>query len=137
MDKLINVFFSVENDFFRYVLVIIGVYVAQTLFKISKVRKDGTFDWRELINGILDYAIYFVGVLIFFFAGMLIKDVKIIPLQDKYLTVDDALTLLAYVLMTAQCLKCFRNIKETFDIHDEQLKEINDKLATIPVGKEG
>lgn len=128
MEKLAMSFFTVENEFFKYVLVIVGTYVAQTFFKVSATRKDGTFDWKKLINGIIDYVIYFAGILIFFFAGLLIQDVKIIPLGDKTLTIDDALTAIAYTLMVAQALKCFKNIRETFGIKEEEIDlQINKK----------
>ena len=128
MEKLAMSFFTVENEFFKYVLVIVGTYVAQTFFKVSATRKDGTFDWKKLINGIIDYAIYFAGILIFFFAGLLIQDMKIIPLGDKTLTIDDALTAIAYTLMVAQALKCFKNIRETFGIKEEDIDlQINKK----------
>ena len=136
MDRKICEFFCLENEFFNYVLVIIGTYIAQTAFKISATRKDGTFDWKLLINGIIDYAIYFIGVLIFFFAGQLISELEIIPLGDKKLTIDDALTAVAYTLMVAQALKCFKNIRETFGVKEEDIV-VNDKSATIPIGKEG
>ena len=92
MQKQITNFFTTDNKFFTYVLVIIGIYVAQTLFKISKCRKDGTFDWKLLINGLIDYAIYFCGVIV------------------------------------VQAIKCFKNIKETFDVKDTDVV-VNDKNA--------
>ena len=128
MIKLIDKFFRVDNEFFTYVLVLVGIYFAQTCFKISACRKDGTFSFKELFNGMIDYAIYFVGVVIFFFAGSLIPQAQIIPLADKYMTVDDALTALAYGLMIIQAVKCFKNIKDTFKITDEALKEAQSQL---------
>ena len=128
--NLVTSFFAVENEFFTYVLVIIGIYIAQTFFKVSATRKDGTFDWKKLVNGLIDYAIYFVGIMVFFFSGMLIPKAQIIPLADKYLTIDDALTAMAYALIIIQSAKCFKNIKETFDIKDEDI-EVNDRSASF------
>lgn len=128
MQKQIIQFFTVENKFFTYVLVIIGIYIAQTLFKISSTRKDGTFDWKILLNGIIDYAIYFCGVLVVFFSGQLVPDVEIIPIGEKILTINDALIAIAYTLMVAQSIKCFRNIRETFSIEEKQII-VNDKDA--------
>lgn len=137
MQKQIIQFFTVENKFFTYVLVIIGIYIAQTLFKISSTRKDGTFDWQKLLNGIIDYAIYFCGVLVIFFSGQLVPDVEIIPIGDKVLTINDALIAIAYTLMVAQSIKCFKNIKETFDVKDKDIPVVNDNKAVIPIGKGG
>ena len=123
-------FFNVENEFFTYVLVIIGIYIAQTFFKISAVRKEGTFSFKELFDGMIDYAIYFLGIMVFFFSGMLIPKAQIIPLSDKYLTIDDALTAMAYALIIIQSVKCFKNIKETFNVSDEQIV-VNDKEASF------
>ena len=109
------------DKFFIYVMVLIGIYVAQTLFKIASTRKDGTFDFRTLINGIIDYAIYFCGILVLFYAGSLISDTQIIPIGDKTYTITDALTALAYALIVMQSKKCFDNIKETFQVTDENV----------------
>ena len=121
-------FFTVDNEFFTYVIVIIGIYIAQTLFKISATRKEGTFDWKLLINGIIDYAIYFCGILMFFFAGQLIPNAEIIPIGEKVLTINDALIAIAYTLMVAQSIKCFKNIRDTFSIEDKQIT-VNDNNA--------
>lgn len=132
MEKQVVQFFSQENDFFRYVLVIIGIYFAQTFFKVSAARKKKTFSWSELINGMIDYLIYFVGIIIFFFAGTLVPDKALINFADKTYTITDALTILAYGLMGTQAYKCFKNIQETFNIADDDipkkvdLKDIND-----------
>ena len=109
------------EQFFKYVLVLVGIYVAQTLFKIASTRKDGTFDFRTLINGIIDYAIYFLGILVLFYAGSLISDTQIIPIGDKTYTITDALTMLAYALIVMQAKKCFDNIKETFQVSDDDV----------------
>lgn len=128
MLKMLNKFFE-TNEFFTYILVIIGIYLAQTAFKISKCRKEGTFDWKTMLNGMIDYAIYFVGLIIFFFAGTLIPDKQIINFDGKSYTITSLLTLFAYLLLVAQAAKCFRNIKETFDISDKPIEQINDSNA--------
>ena len=111
------------EQFFKYVEVLVGIYVAQTGFKIASTRKNKTFDIHELLNGIVDYAIYFLSVTVFFFAGMLIPDVKIIDIGDKTLNITDALTLLAYGMIIIQAKKCFDNIKETFQVSDEVISK--------------
>lgn len=128
-------FLTVENQFFTYVLVIIGIYIAQTLFKISATRKDGTFDWNKLLNGLIDYAIYFLGIIVVFFSGQLVPDAEIIPIGEKTLTINDALIAIAYTLMVAQSIKCFKNIRDTFNVKDNDLP-INDKEAKL-VGDDG
>ena len=129
MLKKINLFFTEDNEFFIYVLVIIGIYLAQTAFKVAKCRRDGTFDWKELLNGMIDYAIYFIGILIFFFAGTLIPDKQIINFDGKSYTITSLLTIFAYILMVAQAMKMFKNIQETFNIANDKPLEINDKEA--------
>lgn len=128
MLKQINAFFCPDNDFFTYVLVIIGIYIAQTFFKVSKVRKTGEFDWQELINGIIDYGLYFIGLIIFFFAGTLIPDKQIINFDGKSYTITSLLTILAYLLMVAQAKKCFDNIIATFDIKKEDIKDLQAEI---------
>lgn len=116
------------EQFFKYVLVLIGVYAAQTLFKIATTRKDGSFDIKKLINGVIDYAIYFCGILVLFYAGSLISDIQIIPIGDKTYTITDALTALAYALIVMQSKKCFDNIRETFKVTDDDVAKtkVND-----------
>lgn len=116
------------NQFFTYVLVLVGIYIAQTLFKIATTRKDGTFDFHKLISGIIDYAIYFCGIMVLFYAGSLISDTQIIPIGDKTYTITDALTALAYALIVMQAKKCFDNIKETFQVTDDDVNKtkVND-----------
>ena len=127
--SLDNMMLFTDNIFFKYVQVLIAIYVAQTFFKISTVRKTGEFDWKELLFGILDYALYFIGVLILFYGGSLIPEVAIIPMGDKTLTITDALTLLAYVLIVMQAKKCIDNIRETFGIDDDVIKEIQSQVV--------
>jgi hypothetical protein len=114
---------EIFKEFLTYVAVIVCIYTAQTGFKIASTWKDGTFDWRKLIEGILQYSIYFVSVLVFFFGGSLIPDKQIIPIKDKYLTIVDALTLSAYALIVAQASKMFRNILETFKVKEEDISK--------------
>lgn len=135
MYRKIMAFLTVENQFFTYVLVIIGIYIAQTLFKISATRKDGTFDWNKLLNGLIDYAIYFLGIIVVFFSGQLVPDAEIIPIGEKTLTINDALIAIAYTLMVAQSIKCFKNIRDTFNVKDDDLP-VNDKEAKL-VGDDG
>ena len=110
MNKQLVAFFTEDESFFRYVLVIIGIYFAQTFFKVSACRRQGNFSFNELVNGMVDHFIYFVGIVIFFFAGTLIPNENIITFADKSYNITDALTLLAYVLMARQAYKCFQNI---------------------------
>lgn len=119
-------FFSDSNIFFKYILAIIGIYLAQTAFKISKCRKDGTFSWKELLNGMFDYAIYFVGIIIFFFAGSFLPaDKTTIQFDGKSYNIPDALTMLIWALIVLQAGKCFKNIQETFNIKDSDIKNTN------------
>ena len=137
MLKKINLFFTEDNKFFIYVLVIVGTYLAQTAFKVAKCRKDGTFDWKKLLDGMIDYSIYFLGILIFFFSGTLIPNEQFIVFEGKQYNITSILTIFAYALMVAQAVKMLKNIKETFAIEPDKPIEINDLNATIPVGKEG
>ena len=117
------------KTFLTYVSVIVLIYIAQTLFKISSTRKDGTFDFKKLIDGIIDYAIYFVGIMVFFFAGCLIPDFKTIPINGNSFSITDGLTLIAVALIGIQSVKCFKNIKETFSVKDSDIKGNNDELT--------
>ena len=128
MLKLTTSFFTVDNQFFKYILVIVAIYVAQTLFKISATRQKGEFDWKKLINGTIDYVIYFAGIIVFFFGGSIIPDVKILEVNGQSYSIPDALNLFALALIIIQATKCFKNIKETFEIKDEDLT-VNDKEA--------
>lgn len=126
MIKQMSEFFSADNVFFKYILAIIGIYLAQTAFKISKCRKDGTFSWKELLNGMFDYAIYFIGIIIFFFAGSFLPaDKTTITFGGKNYNIPDALTMLMWALIVLQSAKCFKNIQETFNIKDEDIKSTN------------
>ena len=121
MNKQLIAFFTEETSIFRYVLVIIGIYFAQTFFKVSACRRQGNFSFNELVNGMVDHFIYFVGIVIFFFAGTLIPNENIITFADKSYNITDALTLLAYVLMARQAYKCFQNIQEKFEVSDDDI----------------
>ena len=123
------------KEFITYVIVLVCIYTAQTGFKIASTWKQGTFDWRELIEGVLQYAIYFLSVLVFFYAGTLIPDKQIIIVNDKYLTITDALTMVAYTLIVVQSAKMFRNILETFKVKEEELKVNN--INSQEIGKNG
>jgi len=123
------------QQFLIYVLVIVLIYLAQTFFKISATRRQGTFDWKELIFGIFDYAIYFVGVLMFFYAGTLIPDMQLIAVGDKSYNITDALTLIAVALIGIQSAKAFKNIRETFAVKDEDIKTNN--INSVEIGKNG
>ena len=123
-----NMLSFTDNIFFTYIQVLIAIYIAQTLFKISKVRSTGEFSWNELLNGLSDYGFYFAGILVFFYGGSLIPDVAIIPMGDKTLNITDALTLMAYALIIIQAKKCIDNIRETFEIDDDAIKEAQSQV---------
>ena len=106
------------------------MYIGQTFFKLSKCHDKGTFSWKKLLNGLYSYSLYFMGIIVVFFAGQLIPDLKLIPLGKDTLTVEQTLTLLAYYLMARQSVKCFNNIKDTFNIKDEDIA-VNDKEASF------
>ncbi len=132
--QLITDFFT-ESTFFRYVLVIIGIYLAQTFFKVSKSRADGSFSFKELVAGLLDYVLYFCGIIVFFLAGCLIPDVQIISINGKEYTITDALTAIAYALIVLQSVKCFKNIKDTFNVSDDDLVRSVDTINDFDVDK--
>lgn len=115
------------EQFLKYVGVLAGIYVAQTVFKISSTRKNGTFDYKELLDGILDHALKFIGITIFFYVGTFVSDMQIIPLGDKTLTIDDALITFAYGLIVYQSIQFFGNIREAYSMADEEIaKYINE-----------
>lgn len=125
------------SKFFTYIEVIICIYLAQTLFKIASCRKDGSFSFKELLDGTINYVFYFIGIIVFFFGGMLVPNEHIIMLNGKNYSITDLLTLFAYTLMSLQAYKCFKNIKETFNVTDEDLKDINDKNANLRIENNG
>lgn len=109
------------EQFLKYVGVLAGIYVAQTGFKIASTRKSGSFDFKKLIDGIIDHIIRFASILVFFYVGSFISDKQIIPLGDKTLTIDDALTAFAYGLIVIQSISLFGNIREAYQIEDEDI----------------
>lgn len=135
MYKQVIAFFNVDNDFFKCVLGIVLIYIAQTLFKISKSRHENDFSWQKLFDGILNYAIYFLGVVVLFFAGEIFPNAKIIIFNNE-MTLVDALTLLALVLFIKQSTKALKNIMDNFQLTDKDIQIINDKEATFK-GDEG
>ena len=122
---------EIFEQFMIYVLVLVCIYMAQTLFKIASTRKQGTFDWKKLLSGIFDYSIYFLGILLFFFAGTLIPEMQLIKIDDKSYNITDALTLIAVALIGIQSAKAFKNIKETFDVKEVQKETINNINSEI------
>lgn len=118
------------EKFITYVTVIVLIYLAQLLFKVSATRKDGTFSFKELINGAIDYGIYFLGILVFFYAGSLIPEEHIITIADRQYTITDALTMIAYTLIVIQSIKAFKNIKDTFEIAEDVI-QTNDHDASF------
>ena len=111
------------KQFMIYVLVLVCIYGAQTLFKISATWEQGTFDWKKLLKGIFGYAIYFSGVMLFFYAGTLIPDMQLIAIGEVKYTITDALSLIAVVLIGIQSAKAFKNIRETFDVKEEDISK--------------
>ena len=122
---------EIFEQFMIYVLVLVCIYMAQTLFKIASTRKQGTFDWKTLLSGIFDYSIYFLGILLFFFAGTLIPEMQLIKIDDKPYNITDALTLIAVALIGIQSAKAFKNIKETFDVKEVQKETVNNINSEI------
>ena len=120
------------EQFLLSVGVLAGIYVAQTCFKIASSRKDGTFDIKKLLDGIVDHVIRFAGIIIFFYAGSFISDKQIIPLGDKTLTIDDALTAFAYGLIVVQAISLFGNIREVYKIDDDVVnRTLNESVKEI------
>ena len=137
MLKLITNYFTTANPFYKCALAIIIVYLAQLLFKVSKTWHDKTFDWQKLVDGMASYAIYFVGVILLFFSGELMPDMKF-SIFGNEMTLKDGMTLLAFILFAMQVKKALNNIIETFKIKEEdakEVKDINDKDAFIPANE--
>ena len=138
MLKQINLFFTGDNKFFWYLAGIVGVYIAQLLYKMATIFNTPEFSWKKFFDGNIKYIFYFAGTLVFFFSGCIVpNDFKLVYNGNQY-SIPELLTLIASLLLGAQCVKMFKNIKDTFGIEPEkQVEEVNDVNATIPVGKEG
>ena len=134
MLKLIDKFFAITNPFFQYSFGIVIVYLAQVFFKLSKAWSDKSFDWRKLLDGTVSYALYFIGVILLFFAGEFVPDMKFTFLGNT-LTLQAGLTLLALCLFAAQVKKAIQNIIETFKITDNNVKELKTQLNDYDVDK--
>lgn len=136
MYRQVIAFFDFRNDFFKCVIGIILIYLAQTLFKISKTRHDNDFSWKKLLDGMLNYAIYFAGIIVLFFAGEIFPNAKITIFNNE-LNLVDALTLLALVLFIKQSTKALRNIMENFELTDKDIEAVNDQHAQFEVKDNG
>lgn len=136
MLKLLNNYFTTANPFYKCAIAIIIVYAAQLLFKISKTWHDGTFDWRKLVDGMVSYAIYFVGVILLFFSGELMPDMKF-SIFGNEMTLKDGMTLLAFILFAMQVKKALNNIIETFKIKEEDVKQLDVNDAKAYFGEQG
>lgn len=134
MLKLASKFFDISNPFFQYACGIVIVYLAQVFFKLSKTWHDKSFDWKKLFDGTVSYALYFIGVILLFFAGVFVPDMKFTFLGNE-LTLQAGLTLLALCLFAAQVKKAISNIIETFKITDDNVKELKTQLNDHDVDK--
>ena len=136
MLKQINLFFTEDNKFFMYVLAIIGVYIAQLLYKMATIYNTPEFSWKKFVDGNIKYIFYFAGTIVFFFAGCLVPNENMIKFDGKEYSITSLLALFALLLLTAQSAKMFKNIKDTFAITPEKQIEVNDKDAFIPLNEE-
>lgn len=138
MLKQINLFFTEDNKFFMYVLTIIGVYIAQLLYKMATIYNTPEFSWKKFVDGNIKYIFYFAGTIVFFFAGCIAPNEFKLTYNDKQYSIPELLTLIASLLLAVQSVKMFKNIKDTFGIEPEKkVEQVNDQNATFPVGKEG
>ena len=71
----------------------------------------------------IDYALYFVGIVIFFFAGELIPNENVITFDGKQYTITNMLTMIMWALIVLQAGKCFNNIKETFSLSEDDIAQ--------------
>lgn len=124
--------------FMIYILAIVLVYLAQTCFKLKKVRKEKTFTWKCLLDGLIDNSFYFLGAILLFLSGMLLPDIKVsiitIPESNQILDLCtiDIMFILATSLYISQATKAFNNIKDNYDI--KNISEIKEEPINLGNG---
>ena len=84
----------------------------------------------------VSYAIYFVGVILLFFSGELMPDMKF-SIFGNEMTLKDGMTLLAFILFAMQVKKALNNIIETFKIKEEDAKQLDVNDAKAYFGDQG
>ena len=110
------------REFLIRIAAIALVYVAQTCFKVKQTRKNNSFDWKELWQGLIDNLIYFAGALALFSSGLLLPDIKVAMITNPetgsiiQLGTIDMMMLLAMALYIKQSTKAFNNIQSTFEL---------------------
>lgn len=110
--------------FLTYVGAIALVYLAQTLFKIKQTRKDGSFSWKVLLDGLIDHLIFFAGVMCLFASGIVLPEVKIATINGIEVNMVDALCMVAIALYIKQGFSALNNVKDNYGVDNIEVKKI-------------
>lgn len=110
--------------FLTYVGAIALVYLAQTLFKIKQTRKDGSFSWKILLDGLIDHLIFFAGVMCLFASGIVLPEVKIATINGIEVNMVDALCMVAIALYIKQGFSALNNVKDNYGVDNIEVKKI-------------
>lgn len=110
--------------FLTYVGAIALVYLAQTLFKIKQTRKNGSFSWKVLLDGLIDHLIFFAGVMCLFASGIVLPEVKIATINNIEVNMVDALCMVAIALYVKQGFSALNNVKDNYGVDNIEVKKI-------------
>lgn len=98
-------------------VIILGLMIANTIFRVGLSIKIQDFNFKQLIRGMFKGLFILLGVVIFYWSGTVAsinEHTLLIQYGETQLTIPMALDTLAVALMGVYVKKCFDNLKDIF-----------------------
>ena len=121
-----------DFSFYKHMLVLVGLIVALTLFKIANLKpfnpEGEDFDWHKLLLGLGGNGLVLLGTALVYFLGDTFGgDVATVTFGDTTITIHAALDIFMLATIGVYGAKLLENFKEYFGIG-----EVNHELP-LPI----
>ncbi len=125
-----------DLSFYKHLLVLVGIIIALTLFKIANLRpfnaEGEDFDWKKLLLGLGGNGLVLIGLALVYFLGDTFgSDVAAITFGDTTVTIHAALDVFMLATIGVYGSKLLENFKEYFGIGSVESHEI--PLPPLPL----
>ena len=117
-----------DFTFYRHILVLVGIIVALTIFKVANLKpfnaEGDDFDWKKLFIGLSSNFMVLFGVTLVYFLGETFgEDIAAITVGETTITIHAALDVLMLSTIGVYGSKLINNFREYFGLTEGHLAD--------------